>query len=98
MDLSNFNSMWTSPSACDTHIKRERLKARELRKKNFWQALLQKGECHYCSMIFKREELTLDHVVPLSRGGTSTKGNVVPACKECNTKKKALTPFEMIQF
>ena len=30
----------------------------------------------------------MDHVVPLVRGGRSTKGNVVPACKECNTTKK----------
>ena len=30
----------------------------------------------------------MDHIVPLVRGGKSTKGNVVPACKECNTKKK----------
>ena len=30
----------------------------------------------------------MDHVVPLVRGGRSTKGNVVPACKDCNTKKK----------
>ncbi len=30
----------------------------------------------------------MDHVVPMVRGGRSTKGNVVPACKECNTKKR----------
>jgi hypothetical protein len=35
-------------------------------------------------------ELTMDHVVPLARGGKSTKGNVVPACKPCNNKKKQL--------
>ncbi|MCA9484169.1 MAG: HNH endonuclease [Nitrospina sp.] len=38
----------------------------------------------------------MDHVVPLSRGGRSTKGNIVPACKECNTKKKHATPVDMI--
>ena len=32
--------------------------------------------------------MTMDHIVPIIRGGKSTKGNVVPACKECNTKKK----------
>jgi 5-methylcytosine-specific restriction endonuclease McrA len=36
----------------------------------------------------------MDHQVPLGRGGRSTRGNVVPACKECNTNKKALVPLE----
>jgi 5-methylcytosine-specific restriction endonuclease McrA len=30
----------------------------------------------------------MDHVVPLSRGGRTTKGNVTPVCKTCNTAKK----------
>ena len=30
----------------------------------------------------------MDHLVPIIRGGKSTKGNLVPACKECNNKKK----------
>lgn len=38
----------------------------------------------------------MDHVVPLARGGTSTKNNLVPACKECNAKKKLRTPVEEI--
>jgi 5-methylcytosine-specific restriction enzyme A len=38
--------------------------------------------------------LTMDHIVPLGRGGASTRGNVVPACKECNTRKKHLLPIE----
>jgi 5-methylcytosine-specific restriction endonuclease McrA len=36
----------------------------------------------------------MDHLVPLGRGGRSTRGNVVPACKACNTKKKSLVPVE----
>jgi len=36
----------------------------------------------------------MDHIVPLSRGGRSTKGNVVPCCKTCNTNKKQLLPME----
>jgi 5-methylcytosine-specific restriction endonuclease McrA len=32
----------------------------------------------------------MDHIVPLIRGGKTTRGNVVPACKECNNKKKYL--------
>jgi 5-methylcytosine-specific restriction endonuclease McrA len=36
----------------------------------------------------------MDHVVPLIRGGKSTRGNIVPACKECNSKKQSLLPWE----
>jgi 5-methylcytosine-specific restriction endonuclease McrA len=36
----------------------------------------------------------MDHLVPLARGGKSTKGNVVPACKTCNSQKKQLLPME----
>jgi len=36
----------------------------------------------------------MDHVVPLARGGRSTKANCVPCCKECNTRKKADLLFE----
>lgn len=80
----------------EKHIKREREKARELRKSSFYQNLLNRGICHYCGKKFSREELTMDHVVPVVRGGKSTKGNVVVCCKECNNKKKYLTPVEMI--
>ncbi|MBW2143871.1 MAG: HNH endonuclease, partial [Deltaproteobacteria bacterium] len=45
-----------------------------------------------------REQLTMDHVVPLSRGGKSRKGNIVAACKECNTKKKYLLPVEWEEY
>jgi 5-methylcytosine-specific restriction endonuclease McrA len=43
-------------------------------------------------------ELTLDHIVPVARGGRSTKGNCVPACKECNNRKKHLLPIEWEEF
>ena len=38
--------------------------------------------------------LTMDHVVPIVRGGRSTKGNVVPSCKDCNSKKKHRLAWE----
>jgi 5-methylcytosine-specific restriction endonuclease McrA len=40
----------------------------------------------------------MDHVVPLIRGGRSSRGNVVPACKECNNKKKSLLPVEWGEY
>ncbi len=36
----------------------------------------------------------MDHIVPLARGGQSTRGNVAPACKSCNSRKKYLLPME----
>jgi 5-methylcytosine-specific restriction enzyme A len=40
--------------------------------------------------------LTMDHLVPLARGGRSTKGNVVPCCKACNPTKRHWTPAELV--
>jgi 5-methylcytosine-specific restriction endonuclease McrA len=77
-------------------IAKEKSKARELRKSQWWRNKISKGRCHYCGNEFKAAELTMDHIVPLSRGGKSTKGNVVPCCKDCNNKKKYMTPVDMI--
>jgi 5-methylcytosine-specific restriction protein A len=86
-----------SPS--DTHparIKIEREKARELRATPWWKQKIQMGICYYCENRFQPQELTMDHLVPLARGGQSTKGNLVPACKECNAKKKLHTPVDLL--
>ena len=82
----------------DAAIRRERDKARKLRKSRWWQQKLAAGTCYYCSKQFKPNELTMDHVVPLSRGGRSTKDNLVASCKECNTKKKTLLPMEWEEY
>ncbi|MDL2269302.1 HNH endonuclease [Desulfosarcina sp. OttesenSCG-928-A07] len=75
-------------------VSRERQKARDLRKTEWWKRRCAKGECYYCGKKIPASELTMDHIVPMSRGGTTTKGNVVPACKMCNTQKKQLLPIE----
>lgn len=87
---------WIDIRKDDAHVARERKKARELKKTAWWQALLQKGVCHYCGKKFPPEELTMDHLLPVARGGRSTRGNIVPCCKACNAEKKYLTPAEMI--
>lgn len=79
-------------------IKREKRKARDLRRTQWWKRRTAKGECYYCNAAITPNELTMDHIVPISRGGRSTKGNVVPACKECNTKKKQLLPMEWEKY
>ncbi len=75
-------------------LKREREKARQLRKTQWWLSLVNRGICHYCQKKFPGHELTMDHVIPLARGGTSVQGNIVPACKDCNRDKKLATPVD----
>lgn len=87
---------WVAIDADPAHVQRERRKARELRQSQWWQAELARGICHYCGKHFAPEELTMDHVIPVARGGCSTRGNVVPACFDCNQKKKVMTPAEQI--
>jgi len=78
----------------DEATRRERNRARELRDSQWWKRRLAKGVCGYCGRPTPPRELTMDHIVPVARGGRSTKGNVVPACKDCNTAKKQLLPME----
>ena len=87
---------WVHIDKDEQHVKRERKKARELRKTQWWLKLLQKGICHYCKEKFPPDELTMDHIVPVCRGGKSNKGNIVACCKECNNEKSHLTPVEML--
>lgn len=72
----------------EEEIRRERAKARELRASQWWKRRRAAGICHYCGKKFPAPALTMDHVVPIVRGGKSTKGNIVAACKDCNNKKK----------
>ena len=78
----------------EEEIRRERRKARDLRASEWWKRKYAKGVCGYCGRSTPARELTMDHVVPIARGGRSTKGNVVPSCKECNNAKKQLLPME----
>ncbi|MBN2684130.1 MAG: HNH endonuclease [Pontiellaceae bacterium] len=87
---------WIDIQKDPKHVARERAKAKELRKSDWWKQQLTKGVCHYCGDTFSPEELTMDHVLPVVRGGKSTKSNCVPCCKECNNEKKYLTPAELI--
>lgn len=43
--------------------------------------------CHYCGAKLTKTTRTIDHVVPLSKGGAHTISNIVPACRGCNSKK-----------
>ncbi len=85
-------------TADDSHIKKEKAKARELRDSQWWKRKRGSGVCYYCGKKFKPAELTMDHLVPIVRGGKSVAGNIVPACKDCNNKKKYLLPSEWEEY
>ena len=53
-----------------------------------------KNTCQYCGRKMKVSELSIDHVVPKSRGGKLEWPNVVCACVKCNVKKSNRTPNE----
>lgn len=50
--------------------------------------------CQYCKKSLNWGSVTIDHVVPKSRGGKTTWKNCVVSCKGCNRKKGPLTPHE----
>lgn len=86
------DSQHTDPA----RLKRERAAARRFKKTHVWQQKIQKGTCFHCGKACSPRELTLDHLVPLARGGRSTPGNMVPSCLTCNQGKKLLTPVEQL--
>ncbi len=52
------------------------------------------NRCQYCAQFFPTSELSLDHVIPKSRGGQTAWENIVCACVACNVRKGGRTPQE----
>jgi 5-methylcytosine-specific restriction endonuclease McrA len=52
------------------------------------------NSCQYCGKRFSSSQLSIDHIIPRSRGGTSSWENLVCACVRCNVKKGGRTPEE----
>jgi len=82
----------------EEEIAREKQKARQLRESQWWKNRRGEGVCYYCKRRFPARELTMDHIVPIIRGGKSVKSNVVPCCKPCNSKKQYLLPAEWQEY
>ena len=66
--------------------------SRALSRKNI--LLRDRNTCQYCSATLASGELTLDHVIPRSRGGLSTWENLVACCHPCNRRKGNQLPHE----
>ena len=75
------------PTIDPADLKREKAKGRELKASQWWKQQVGPGICHHCGQKFKPSELTMDHVIPLARGGRSSRGNVVPSCLACNQSR-----------
>jgi 5-methylcytosine-specific restriction endonuclease McrA len=57
----------------------------------FWR---DNNQCQYCGGYFNVKDLTVDHIIPKSRGGPNTWTNLTTSCTKCNQKKGARTPEE----
>ena len=68
----------------------ERRKAKRLKGSAWWKNRVGCGVCAYCGQRVSPKALTMDHKIPIVRGGTSSRSNCVPACLECNQKKQNL--------
>ncbi len=67
------------------YIKVPRMREKPPTKKNI--LVRDKNTCQYCGHRFHAADLTLDHVIPKSRGGKTRWENLVACCKKCNTRK-----------
>ena len=88
---------FVSPVTGD-ELRREKARARELRASAWWKRRLSRERCGYCGRPTAARELTMDHRVPLVRGGRSVRSNLVPACRACNAAKKYLLPVEWAAY
>ncbi|MCG6550731.1 MAG: HNH endonuclease [Candidatus Magnetominusculus sp. LBB02] len=81
------------PVITGAFVKREKQKARIVRQTQWWKDKCAAGTCHYCGNGFPPSELTMDHIIPISRGGMSVKSNLAAVCKACNTRKSHSLPW-----
>lgn len=81
-----------------SELSKEKQKARDLKNTPWWRKKTAQGLCHYCKRKFEPDGLTMDHIIPLVRGGKSERNNLVPCCRECNSKKKFLLPAEWREY
>jgi 5-methylcytosine-specific restriction endonuclease McrA len=58
------------------------------------QYAAQRGQCFYCACDLAKVRFHIDHVIPLSRGGTNYPDNIVIACPRCNLEKGTKLPHE----
>lgn len=77
----------------DRHGKRSKLPGTYRVTVSDWMKILRAFN-HRCAYCGKAGEMTIDHVLPISRGGRHCVGNLVPACRSCNFSKGSMTIVE----
>lgn len=97
-ESNNLNPVRFVSYVTEAELKKEKLIAGKLRATTWWKRKLSQSRCYYCNKIVPSSELTMDHLIPLIRGGKSIKSNLVTACKECNNNKKYLLPTEWQEY
>jgi 5-methylcytosine-specific restriction endonuclease McrA len=75
-------------------LRYDKLPSRALRLNRHTVFARDEHRCQYCGHRFSSSELSLDHVIPRSRGGNTTWENVVCCCVGCNIRKGGRTPAE----
>ena len=71
-----------------------RKRRRESGKRRFHIFVRDKFRCQYCATKFQPADLTLDHILPSSRGGSDEPENLATSCRRCNQRKGNRTPDE----
>jgi len=80
------------PSVCVTKDYFKKKKSVKFSRYNMYMRDL--FQCQYCNDVFDFEDLTIDHVLPRSKGGTTHWENCVTACKSCNSDKGSSTKIK----
>lgn len=94
MMIRSVSSYFRAPAVLKLrrYIQPKRYRRVRLSRENIF--LRDEYKCQYCGDEFTYRELTLDHVMPVSRGGPKSWKNLVAACHKCNHKKGNRTPRE----
>ena len=74
----------------------QRARVRTLKNTRWWKLKLQRALCDYCQKPTPASLLTLDHIVPLARGGDTRPGNCAASCHACNALKGLDTPVDRL--
>lgn len=64
---------------------------------DFMVALYSYDQCVYCGAVTPESDRTVDHVIPLARGGRHARANLVMACRTCNVSKRTMTGDEFME-
>ena len=63
-----------------------------------WQQLYSADTCYYCGKQIEGRNKTVDHKIPISRGGTNARENLVMCCQSCNSHKNNRTESEYYEW